>query len=157
MEGEVQQYYGNKIRVRACGLCIVEEKMLLINHSGITRTSFWSPPGGGLNFEESAEACLKREFLEETGLQIHVNDFLFACEFIKAPLHAIELFFHVRPITNQLKTGNDPEPGSPSIIKEVEFKSWTEIAAMPSNELHGVFQFADRPENVAKLRGFFKL
>lgn len=157
MASEVQQYYGNKIRVRVCGLCIVDEKILLINHSGITKTNFWSPPGGGLNFEESAEACLKREFWEETGLQVEVKDFLFACEFIKAPLHAVELFFSVRAITNQLKTGGDPEPGSPSIIEETKFLSWAEVANIPSNELHGIFRFVDRPENVDKLRGFFKL
>jgi len=157
MEGEVQQYYGNKIRVRVCGLCIVDEKILLINHSGITKTNFWSPPGGGLNFEESAEACLKREFLEETGLQIAVKDFLFVCEFIKTPLHAIELFFRVQPITRQLEMGRDPESGSPSIIKEVKFRSWAEIADIPPSEVHGIFRFAEYPGDIVKLRGFFKL
>jgi 8-oxo-dGTP diphosphatase len=157
MEGEVQRYYGNKIRIRVCGLCIIDEKILLVNHSGITRTNFWSPPGGGLNYEEPAVTCLRREFMEETGLQIEVKDFLFASEFIKTPLHAVELFFRVHPITHQLKTGLDPEPGSPSIIKEVKFKSWPEIDAIPANELHGIFQFAAPPRNVDKLRGFFKL
>lgn len=157
MESEVHQYYGNKIRVRACGLCIVDEKILLINHRGITKTNFWSPPGGGLEFGESAEDCLKREFLEETGLQIQVKDFLFVCELVKHPLHAVELFFHVQPLTHRLKTGQDPEPGSPSIIKEAKFVSWVEMADIPSTEVHGIFGYVDHPSNVDKLKGFFKL
>lgn len=157
MESEVHQYYGNKLRVRVCGLCIVGDRILLLNHSGITPTNFWSPPGGGINFGESAEDCLKREFGEEVGLEIQVKDFLFACELIKRPLHAIELFFHVSPATNQLKTGQDPEPGSPSIIKQARFVSWEEIASMPATEVHGIFRYADHPSNVDKIRGFFKL
>lgn len=157
MESEVHQYYGNRIRIRICGLCIVDEKILLINHSGITKTNFWSPPGGGLNFGESSDNCLRREFLEETGLCIEVRDFRFACEFIQAPLHAIELFFSVLPVGNELRTGQDPEPGGPSIISEAKFKSWAEIRRIPSEELHGIFRFTDNPADVDKLRGFFKL
>ncbi|HTH55217.1 MAG TPA: NUDIX domain-containing protein [Cyclobacteriaceae bacterium] len=157
MQDEVQQYYGNKVRARVCGICIVDERILLINHTGITKTNFWSPPGGGLNFEEPAEAGVKREFLEETGLQIEVGDFLFACEFINPPLHAIELFFQVQPLTPTLRTGGDPETGSPSIIREVKYKSWAEVANIPHNELHGIFRFTDHPAEIGRLRGFFKL
>ena len=157
MENEVRQYYGNKIRVRVCGLCIVQDKILLINHSGITKTNFWSPPGGGINFGESAEDCLRREFLEETRLQIQVKDFLFACELVQKPLHAIELFFQVQPIGGMLRTGHDPESGSPAIIKEAKFVSWAELIDIPAAEVHGIFKYADQPEDVDKLRGYFKL
>ncbi len=157
METEVQNFYGNKIRIRVCGLVLVEDMILLINHSGITKTDFWAPPGGGLNFGETVESCLKREFLEETGLVINVEEFLFVCELIRHPLHAIELFFKVKPSTLQLKTGNDPEAGSPSIIKEAKFMRWNEIQATPFDHLHGIFRFIDHPSKVALLRGHFKL
>src|ERR1041385_7185450 len=157
MENEVHAYYGNKIRIRICGLCIVDEKLLLVNHSSITETNFWAPPGGGLNFGESATDCLKREFLEETGLIVEVGNFLFTCELIKHPLHAVELFFKVNPLTTQLTVGKDPEVGSPDIIKEVRFKSFEEIQAIPPNEIHGIFSFADHPSKVELLRGYFRL
>ncbi len=157
MENEVLTYYGNKIRVRVCGLCQWDEKILLINHSSITKTNFWAPPGGGLNFGESAQDCLKREFIEETGLQVEVEKFLFACELIRHPLHAVELFFNVKPLTFQLKIGTDPEPGSPSIINEARFMSWNEIHAIPTNEIHGIFHYAEHPSKVELLSGYFKL
>jgi len=157
MENEVHTYYGNKVRVRICGLCIVDENLLLINHSSITKTNLWAPPGGGLNFGESAEDCLKREFLEETSLKVEVGSFLFACELIRHPLHAVEIFFQVNPITTELTKGSDPELGSPDIIKEVRFKSWKEIQAIPPNEIHGIFSFIDHPSKVALLKGYFRL
>jgi 8-oxo-dGTP diphosphatase len=157
MENEVQAYYGNKIRVRICGLCIIDNKLLLINHNSITNTNFWAPPGGGLNFGESAKDCLKREFMEETGLVVEPGNFLFACEFIKHPLHAVELFFKVEPLTSHLKIGTDPEPGSPAIIKDVKFRSWKEIQAIPPEEVHGIFQYAGHPSKIEQLSGYFKL
>jgi 8-oxo-dGTP diphosphatase len=157
MENEVHSYYGNKVRVRVCGLCQLDKKILLINHSSITKNSFWAPPGGGLKFGESAEDCIKREFIEETGLTIEIEKFLFTCEFIQHPLHAIELFFKVKTLSYNLKMGTDPERGSPNIIKEVKFKSVTEIQAIPINEIHGIFKYAAHPLKVELLSGFFKL
>ncbi len=78
MENTVHTYYGNKVRVRICGLCFADEKLLLVNHHSITKTNFWAPPGGGLNFGESSAECLKREFLEETGIKVEAGNFFFA-------------------------------------------------------------------------------
>jgi len=95
MEDTVHSYYGNRLRVRACGICIVNEKLLMVNHSGLTDGNFWAPPGGGIQLNESATDCLKREIAEETGLTVEVTKFLFACELISKPLHSVELFFLV--------------------------------------------------------------
>src|SRR5579862_9492774 len=104
MENEVQTFYGNRLRVRACGLCVKNDSLLLVNHE-ISGRSFWAPPGGGIQFGETAAECLTREFKEETGLTINVKKFAFCCEFIKQPLHAIELFFEVVPINDNVITG----------------------------------------------------
>jgi len=157
METEVQRFYGNRLRVRICGLCVYQEKMILINHGGVTASNFWAPPGGGLNFGEHAHDCIIREFKEEAGIQIKIDKFLFACEFIKQPLHAIELFFNVTPLTTKLTTGNDPETGAPSIISKAAFLGWDDILTIPKDELHGIFQYTDHPSKVVDLRGYFQL
>src|SRR5882762_5053673 len=105
MENEVQKFYGNRLRVRACGVCVKDDSILLVNHYGISNQDFWSPPGGGIEFGEGAVDCLNREFNEEAGLSVKTGRFLFACEFIQHPLHAIELFFEVFPLTDQLHVG----------------------------------------------------
>jgi 8-oxo-dGTP diphosphatase len=157
MEHEVQTFYGNRLRVRACGIALRDESLLLINHAGLSRENFWSPPGGGIQFDERSTDALMREFREETGLIVEPQEFLFACELVKPPLHAIELFFSVKIAGGQLKLGGDPEPGSPAIIKGVRFMTWQEIEALPTQQLHGSFQHVDHPSKIAALRGFFTL
>src|SRR4051812_37815561 len=109
MNTEVAKLYGNKIRVRVCGLCLQDNKLLMINHSGITDKDFWAPPGGGLELGQTVAETLEREFKEETGLSVSTGEFRFGCEFIHAPLHAIELFFHTHYHSGEIKTGLDPE------------------------------------------------
>ena len=132
--------------------------MLLVNHKYLAEADFWVPPGGGISFGEKAEDCLVREFKEETGLTINVGQFLFACEFIQSPLHAIELFFEVSAPEGEVKLGIDPEMGDNNqIIQEARFVSMAEIKTMKTNSLHGLFQLVSKPEQILGLRGYFKL
>src|SRR5688572_22092013 len=109
MDGEIAKIYGNRLRVRVCGLCWDGDSLLLANHSSVAGNNLWLPPGGGLEYGETLEKALKREFLEETGLEVTQLDFAFGCEFVKEPLHSVELFFNVAKNGGTLKTGYDPE------------------------------------------------
>jgi 8-oxo-dGTP diphosphatase len=127
MNQEIINQYGNHLRVRICGICVQKGKILLINHSGMNESSeFWSPPGGGLEFGETIENCLKREFLEETNTIISIGKFLTVREFIKSPLHAIELFYEVKIESGEVKKGFDPEMKE-QIIKDIQWLSFEEI------------------------------
>ena len=154
MDKEVAKVYGNKVRVRACGICWQGGKLLMVNHSGITPTNFWAPPGGGVEFGQSIEEALKKEFLEETGIRVTAGEFLFGCEYIQQPIHSIELFYAINDVQGKLKTGSDPEI---QIIKEVKFMSSAEILSFPKHELHGIFRFVERPGDLKNLRGFFRI
>jgi len=158
MTNQVQKIYGNRLRVRTCGLLIENERLLMVNHRSLSKTDFWAPPGGGLNYGESASSSLKRELREETGLDTEAGEFLFACEFIQKPLHAIELFFLLRHIGGNLVKGRDPEmKGKDQIIKSVQFLHWGEIQKMSPKALHGIFRFTEEPAQITRLRGYFKL
>ena len=137
MDSEITKQYGNKVRVRACGLCRHEGKLLLVSHSGLNAAAFWAPPGGGVAFGESIEETIQREFLEETGLTVAVGSFAFGTEFINPPLHAIELFYNVTIIGGKLITGVDPEH---NIIQETAFLSDQEIMSLPAEHLHAIFR-----------------
>lgn len=117
------QLYGNRIRVRVCGVCIKNEQVLLVCHRPILGDkNYWCPPGGGVDEGETAEEALRREFLEETGLIVEVGRLLLTKEFVQAPLHAIELYFSVKILEGDLIKGYDPEMNaSEQLIKEV---SW---------------------------------
>lgn len=127
MNKEIINQYGNQLRLRVCGICVQSGKVLLINHSGMNESGeFWSPPGGGLEFRESIEDCLKREFLEETNTVISVGKFLTVREFLKPPIHAIELYYEVKIESGNIKKGFDPEMDY-QIIKDIQWLSFAEV------------------------------
>lgn len=157
MTSPVQNFYGNRLRVRVCGICIKDEAILLVNHKSLGDTDFWAPPGGGLEFGEAAAACLVREIREETGLEVVVNEFLFNTEFIKPPLHAVELFFKVSVTGGKLKVGSDPEMGDTQIIKDVKFLPLRDLKTRLGESLHGIFRFVPEAAEIIDLKGYFKL
>lgn len=157
MIDSVYQAFGNKLRIRVCGLCQNNGRLLMINHQGINEGDFWAPPGGGLHFGETLETCLKREFSEETGLDIEIKGFRFLYEFVQLPLHAIELFFLVETTKGNLRQGFDPEMGEKQIIQEVKFMSWAEIDRLTAVSRHGIFNIISESSKIVDLKGHFKL
>lgn len=137
-----QQLYGNRIRVRACGICIENDRVLMIGHRAILgENTFWSPPGGGVEVGEMAEDALRREFLEETGLEISVGNLLIMNEFVKLPLHGIELFFEVKRVGGELILGHDPEMNlDEQLIQKIEWLSLDEIKRLNLSEKHQFWQ-----------------
>ncbi len=152
---EIASVFGNKVRVRVCGILIENDKILLVNHQGLTSSNqFWSPPGGGIEFGESAVQCLVREFTEETDLIIEVVKFLFVNEFISTTLHAIELFFEVKAIGGTLKKGTDPELTS-QIIKQVQFMPMEEVLELVTGEVHSIFGRCKNLQDILLLNSHF--
>lgn len=158
MNSEITSLYGNRLRIRVCGLCWGGDQLLLINHRLPDRRNFWAPPGGGLEFGQSMDQALKQEFLEETGLKVDIRDFRFAAEFIQLPLHAVELFFEVSAIGGILKTGIDPEMAPENqIIMKTEFMTWDRLKAIPDTEKHGIFKNCQNMTDLKSMAGFYRI
>jgi 8-oxo-dGTP diphosphatase len=154
----IKRVYGERLRIRVCGLCFSGEDLLLVRHKALTRRGyFFSPPGGGMQFGESAEECLIREFYEETGLSIIVNKFLFIHEFLSPPLHAIELFFAVEAVGGALRTGLDPEMNMyEQIIESVKFMSPISIKQEKGYQMHQMLNLVEQPKDLLNRQGYFK-
>ena len=130
--------YADKVRLRVCGICLRDDKLLLVRHQAtVQNQAFWAPPGGGLQFGETIEECLQREVLEETGLATKIKRFLFVNEFMEPPLQAVELFFELEITDGELLTGIDPEASAEQqLIEEVTFLSLDEIRQIPLSDKH---------------------
>jgi 8-oxo-dGTP diphosphatase len=153
---EVARLYGNRLRIRVCGICIENNKILMLSHRGIGNTdTFWCPPGGGVQFEETIHDALRREFKEETGLEIEVGNLLFVNEFMASPLHALELFFEVTMTGGRLYLGSDPEMTEANqIIQEVRWMDFEDIKKYPANEVHSLFKYCDSLADIYQLQGY---
>ncbi len=138
MQDIIHATFGGKVRVRACGILIKEDAVLLLKHKGIGKKGYlWAPPGGGVEFKATIEQTLKREFKEECGIEIKVKDFLFLNEFIEDPLHAIELFYRVEQVSGVINIGNDPETDGASFL-EYQFLSQFDLTRMNTITIHSV-------------------
>lgn len=156
IQQEINQSFGNHLRIRVCGICFKENSILLIKHEPLGEKGYlWAPPGGGMEYNENAIECLKREMLEETGLVVEVKQLLFVHEYIKPPLHALELFFMTEVVGGKLIKGTDPEMSKEhQIIKEVAFIDLEDISKMDTKVLHELFSKAKSKTEILQLQGY---
>jgi 8-oxo-dGTP diphosphatase len=61
--------YKNR-RIAIDALIIRDNKILLVKRAVEPFKDFWALPGGGIDFDETAEEALQHEVLEETGLKL---------------------------------------------------------------------------------------
>jgi 8-oxo-dGTP diphosphatase len=130
--------YLNKVRVRICGILVLEEKILLVRHQGLGPLGyFWSPPGGGLEFGESVQDAVEREFREETCLDVSGGPFLGFHEHRDGRFHALELFFSVAYRSGTARLGLDPEGGG-QVPKLAGLQFWDAagLKGLPEEALH---------------------
>lgn len=144
--------FGNKVRIRVCGLLYREDKLLLIKHQ-MDDYYLWAPPGGGIEFGESVEETLRREFKEETGLVVEIGDFLFLTEHLKPPLHAIELFYQVKASKFDVSLGVEPEVDGRNLLLEFRFVGEDELAELKREELHSSLKSCTNPIELLDKRG----
>jgi len=101
-------------RVSAYGLLLRDEKLLLCRLServGMNPGS-WTLPGGGLDFGEDPEVAVVREFKEETGLIVEVNDLVSVnslCDSMPgwSPMHSIRIIYRVKYLSGDLQYETD--------------------------------------------------
>lgn len=153
----INAQFGGKVRVRVGGILIESGKILLLKHEGVGPAAYlWSPPGGGMEFGTDAASNLKREFKEETGLEIKVKGLLFVNEFLDGKIHAIELFYEVTREAGQLQLGTDPEMLEQQILTDLKFFSAEDLRNEEKKRIHNMFHAINKPQEVLNLTGYFK-
>jgi 8-oxo-dGTP diphosphatase len=95
-----------KFNVRVYGLLINEKKEILVLDETRNGFHFTKFPGGGLEWGEGIKECLKREFIEELGIKVKVNElFYLTDDFIQSAFNSddqlISIYFFVNILENE--------------------------------------------------------
>lgn len=72
-----------KYTVRVYGIMFDNNKRILVSDEFIRGDYFTKFPGGGLELGEGTRDCLKREFKEETGLDVTVGDHIYTTDYFQ--------------------------------------------------------------------------
>lgn len=101
-----------RFNVRVYGVLVNEQQEVLVSDEKIKGRFYTKFPGGGLEFGEGTRDCLKREFKEELGLSIEVEDHLYTTDYFQLsafnPDHQIlSIYYKVKalePIAARIST-----------------------------------------------------
>lgn len=107
---ELIKEYLNKIEKRVRAVIIKDEKVLLM-HRFKNGHEYWVFPGGGVDdTDKSLEDSLKRECLEELGVDVKVGDLFMEKFYILDNFQGqIQYFYNCKIISGEVGTGTGPE------------------------------------------------
>jgi 8-oxo-dGTP diphosphatase len=98
--------------IRVYGILLNANKQVLVSDEHIRGNYYTKFPGGGLELGEGTRDCLKREFMEEMGLQVEVANHIYTTDFYQMSAfntadQIIAIYYFARamePITAPLRT-----------------------------------------------------
>ena len=112
-----------KLRISVMGLFIKSDTVLMLHKMTGPQPDRWDLPGGGLIPGESLLQALKREILEETGIEnFQVENLLiiaenFFPEWAGRPLYSLSIIYKCSLEGNPSLTPNDPKEVGPKGIQ----------------------------------------
>ena len=116
--------------VRAYGILLHEKRVVLVRASNpVSNAPVWWLPGGGLNFAESPEEALTREFEEETGLLIAEPDLVKVLSDVRRrpngdKVHSVRVIYRVQLVGGQLR---DEQEGSTDMARWFNLDTLDEV------------------------------
>lgn len=91
------------ISIRVYGILINEQQQVLVSDEYIRGGYYTKFPGGGLEVGEGTRQCLKREFMEELGLEVAIGEHIYTTDFYQQsafnPNHQIlSIYYYAHPL-----------------------------------------------------------
>ena len=136
-----------KFTIRVYGVLTDDKKRVLLSDEFIRGDYFTKFPGGGMELGEGTRECLKREFKEETGLDVTIGEHIYTTDYFqqsafnqKDQIVSIYYFAHVddyallqnlstkiTPFEFETHQVYDPN-GQSEVLRWIEWNDFTEEA-----------------------------
>ncbi|HBV77741.1 MULTISPECIES: NUDIX domain-containing protein [Vibrio] len=110
-------------RIRAAGIIIKDNSLLLLRVKDFSG-EYWIPPGGGLEENDGhTKACLKRECHEEAGIDVTVGKLVCVREFLETTrnIYHAEFFYHITDFSGKPHIDNLAGHNDAVFIQEIEW------------------------------------
>ncbi len=119
------------ITIRVYGILKDSKNNVLVSDECIKGNLFTKFPGGGLEVGEGTRDCLQREFMEELGLAVSVEDHIYTTDYFQASAfntaqQILSIYYFVKAVEPlQIKTSNKKFDFTPEQInnKQAQFES----------------------------------
>ena len=131
-----------KFTIRVYGIFMDENKRVLLSDEFIRGDYFTKFPGGGMELGEGTRDCLKREFKEETGLDVVVGKHIYTTDYYQQSafnpsdqIISIYYFVHANDVSSlniktkvfdfELRQIADPK-GQSEVLRWIEWNDFNE-------------------------------
>ena len=118
-------------QIRVTGV-LVENGAILLVKQRLSKDRAWSLPGGRLEQGETIQEGLQREFFEETGLDVRVDELLYLCDVKPSSHKVIHVTFRVSKIGGEITLPTNEKDENPiSDVKFVPIAEFTDYGFSP--------------------------
>lgn len=144
-------------RIRAGAIVFKKGKVLLYQRP----KGYWYFPGGGVENGETLEKAAIRGTLEETGVKIKLQKFLYAREWSSPRKKTLELIYLAKPVGGKMRIGKDIGGGKTKDLRWIPLneikKHW-----MATPDIFRIFQkdlranFRKCPRGIGRAKFYYK-
>ncbi|WP_091170730.1 NUDIX hydrolase [Paenibacillus sp. 1_12] len=108
----------------AYGICVYEEKLLVIQKGTGPYRGRYDLPGGTVEANESLTEAVKRECMEEAGINVYITKNIGVCDYLipyelpkrgTSHIHHVAVFYLVQYLAGQLATNPEKFEGQDSL------------------------------------------
>ncbi len=145
----INEYLDNKTEKRVRSIIIEDDKVLLI-HRFKNGHEYWVFPGGGIDdTDKSLEDGLKRECLEELGVNVKVGDFFMKKFYILDNFQGqVQYFYRCNIVSGEVGTGTGPEWSGRDVEKYGNYEVlWVPISDLKDKIVYP-FEVRDKIINI---------
>lgn len=127
-----------RFNIRVYGILINPRGEILLSEEEKEAWKFTKFPGGGLEWGEGLRACLKREFKEETGLEITVEEHFYTTDFFQESAfrdqdQLISIYYLVR--TNEWQNLKSGQLAVDAVEGEMNRFYWRNLKELNENSV----------------------